>query len=161
MQCISLLMRKFHDPEGLAEIGMPAEKKAQSRVGKRIMVGFTNDFGDDPIEAMNRQVIDEKNLNSVQPDVVFHEKGNPIAVVVIEIEDHKEFKKCKDAVKEHLENYPDVKEGFAYNIDKDKWVRYTREGEDITEEKDSSYSEYLSTDFADYFDIEEIKEMED
>ncbi|MDW8345834.1 MAG: hypothetical protein RML94_02665 [Bacteroidia bacterium] len=149
-------MRKYHDKEGLAKIGMSAEKFNQSQAGIYILIEFTKEYDIYPVQAMVRQVIDKKNLNAVQPDVCFYEEDNPVAVVVIEIEDHENFSKCKKTVKQHLTEYPDIKEGFAFNIDKKEWVRYAREGKKITEYEGESYSEYLDADFETYLENYDI-----
>ena len=117
-------MRDYHDFEGLGDL--PAENIMQSLMGVRIMSNYAKNHR--KYCPMVRQVVDLADNNSFQPDVLFYRKDKDkpvgVAVVVIEIEDHKDFKKCLLRCQEHLAMNPELLEAFAYNMDKKYWVRY-------------------------------------
>ena len=119
-------MRDYHDLEGLGDL--PAEKLDQTQFGFNIAHRYTSRYR--KYLALVRTTIDPDNLDAFQPDVVFfrkdkkHKWGMGKAIVVVEIEDHKDFKKCLARCQEHLAMNPELLEAFAYNMDKKYWVRH-------------------------------------
>lgn len=122
-------MRDYHDLEGLGDL--PAEKLDQTTVGRNIMLNYLRAHR--KYEAHVRTVIDPDNLEAFQPDVVFfrkdknHKWGLGKAIVVVEIEDDKDFNKCLLRCQEHLRMNPELLEAFAYNTDKKRWVGYEQD----------------------------------
>lgn len=124
-------MRNYHDKIGLGDL--PFEKLNQTRLGIAILYHYM--LTHRKYIVLNRATIDPDDLNALQPDVIFYRKdpthkwGTGKAIVVIEIEDHKEFKKCQEQCQKHLAMNPELTEAFAYNFDKKYWLRYTQGAE--------------------------------
>ncbi len=134
-------MRKYHDPQGLGDL--PAENFEQSDIGLNIVINYYNHHR--KYKPMVRQTIDLNNKNAYQPDVCFYQKNLQnkafgVAIVVIEIEDDRDFKRCQARCQQHLAMNPQTTEAFAYNFDKHYWYRYTQ---GLDKAVRSSYSDVL------------------
>jgi hypothetical protein len=136
-------MRNYHDKEGLGDL--PAEKLNQTMLGSSILHHYMLAHRKYIVHV--RTTIDPDDLNALQPDVIFYRKdpkhkwGLGKAIVVVEIEDNKDFKKCQEQCQKHLAMNPDLTEAFAYNFDKKYWQRYTQGAEKPVR---TSYSEVLN-----------------
>lgn len=137
-------MREYHDPEGLASIGMPQESPAEMHFGLTIVQNFNTMYGSNTnMIAVNRYVINPKNLNDKQPDIVFYTKNKnnepDTALVVVEIDNEEVFtkgykyekasRKPQEVVALHLMRNAYIREGFAYNIETETWYRIIREAD--------------------------------
>ena len=90
-------MRNYHDKQGLGDL--PAEKPDQTALGRNISLNYLRKHR--KYESHVRTTINPDDLNALQPDVIFYRKEPTTsgalgkAVVVVEIEDNKNFKQCQ------------------------------------------------------------------
>ncbi|MFN8356284.1 MAG: hypothetical protein U0Y10_17635 [Spirosomataceae bacterium] len=136
-------MRNYHDKQGLGDL--PAEKLDQTALGRNISLNYLRKHR--KYESHVRTTINPDDLNALQPDVIFYRKepshkwGLGKAVVVVEIEDNKNFKQCQAQCQKHLSQNPELLEAFAYDFDKKQWFRYTQ---GVEKSARTSFSEVLN-----------------
>lgn len=124
-------------------IGMTPRPRAEHQ---DIILNICYGLKDDGFFCRPEFCVDSQDLNSPAPDIVVYDDDLRYPVVIIEITTHKELKTIISKVKDLMDDYPQIKESFVYDYEKEIWHCH---GEDLQGDE-PSYSHLLNLDLSDY-----------
>ncbi len=134
---------------GIHGIGMsPATTWEQ----KKIIISITHalkDMFDDDYIIVPEWVLNFNDLNERQPDVNVFDKDHREPLLIMEITPKSHYKKSINKVKEMMNDYATIEEGFVYDYERNIWHC---QGND-TNPEEPSYSPLLDVDFADFIEL--------
>ena len=101
----------------------------------------------DDIFCLPEFCVDKDDLDSLAPDVVlYQDKGDRYPVVIVDITIHKEFEVICQKAQQLMVDYPQVKESFVYDYEKEEWQCFGK-NVDIDEPSFSSIFEINLNDY--------------
>lgn len=134
---------------GIHGIGMsPATTWEQKKIILQLYDNLRDGFDEDYI-IVPEWVINFSDLSERQPDIIIFDKDYREPLLIVEITPKSHYKESIKKIKEMMNDYATIEEGFVYDYEKKRW-HVTRTNGDHTE---PSYSQLLDVNFAEMIEL--------
>lgn len=116
-------------------LGMATPSPAHKQISRNILINFYLQYGFGKYEIYQEAAANDKETDSLVPDLMICKKGSRQPLIVVEIEQTKRIGRATAKLESYFEEYG-VKEVFVCDYLTGIWLKYTPQYEETSDESE-------------------------
>jgi Uma2 family endonuclease len=116
-------------------LGMATPSLEHKQISRNILINFYLQYGFTQYEIYQEAAANERDPDSLVPDLMICKKGSRKPLIVVELERTKRLKRATSKLEAYFEEYG-VQEVFICDYQTGLWLKYTTDYEQLTDESD-------------------------